>query len=222
MNTLPYGVLRFSQKLYNSQVPLFRAAIIEEVGRENELFHNHTKEQNIQYPYIQYKVIHKCASIVGIGPGCMYLHKTAKPEMALRIGKEYKKFNIESFEFAHETMGVNGNVFNYSLRTWMPLNQDNFQEYTKLKNELAKLKMLEDLLKKQVVGFYYAVGIPPGDEVLVKIDRIKSEKVLRFKGVLMHTFNINFQSNMYIPDFLGLGKGSAFGYGSVMKFSKNN
>jgi len=220
MFKLPYAVLKFNQNLYNSQVPLFRAAMIEEVGREYELFHNHSESHNVKYPYTQYKVIHKKAPIVGLGPGCMHLHKTAQPGMKLRIGKEQKIFDIDSFEFAHHELGVNGLTHLYSLKTWMPLNQENFEKYKTAGSDLAKLKMLEKILKNQIVGTYYAIGGKSNEEVLVKIDRIKREKVLRFKGVLMHTFDLNFQSNVLLPDFIGLGKAAAMGFGSIMKFRK--
>ena len=220
MTTTPYAVLKFDQNLYNSEVPLFRAAIIEKVGREFELFHNHTDNHKIKYPYIQYKVIQKKASIVGLGPGCLHLHKTAQPGMNLRLGNKDKVFNIESFEFAHENIGVNGSTYNYSLRTWMPLNQENYSRYKSLSTDLGKLKMLEEILKNQIVGTYYALGGNSEEQVLVKIDRIKREKVLRFKKVLMHTFDLNFQSNVLLPDFIGLGKASSMGFGSIMKFRK--
>jgi len=102
----------------------------------------------------------------------------------------------------------------------MPLNQENYSRYKSLSTDLGKLKMLEEILKNQIVGTYYALGGNSEEQVLVKIDRIKREKVLRFKKVLMHTFDLNFQSNVLLPDFIGLGKASSMGFGSIMKFRK--
>ena len=61
MHTNKIRILKVSFELpiYRSEIPQFRGAIIEKVGREHILFHNHInhdpKQFRYRYPLIQYK-----------------------------------------------------------------------------------------------------------------------------------------------------------------------
>jgi hypothetical protein len=51
-------VVAFDFKIEKKEIPTFRAAIIEKVGRENILFHNHLGQDfRYGYPLIQYNEV---------------------------------------------------------------------------------------------------------------------------------------------------------------------
>jgi hypothetical protein len=63
-------VVTFDLKSEKREIPAFRAAIIEKVGRENILFHNHFGQSfRYGYPLIQYKVFRRNPTIVCINDG---------------------------------------------------------------------------------------------------------------------------------------------------------
>jgi hypothetical protein len=58
MPKIRYLKVRFAQKIFPTDIPLFRAAVIEKTERVASLFHNHKDDQQViyRYPLIQYKV----------------------------------------------------------------------------------------------------------------------------------------------------------------------
>jgi hypothetical protein len=46
-------------------------------------------------------------------------------------------------------------------------------------------------------------------------------KLLSFKGKEMPGFSLDFNSNVILPPYIGLGKGSSIGFGVVKKISEN-
>ena len=69
----------FDFDITRREIPAFRGAIINKVGRENVLFHNHFN-QNFRYgyPLIQYKVLRSNPTIVCINDGTEEIHRFFK------------------------------------------------------------------------------------------------------------------------------------------------
>ena len=64
--------------------PQFRAAIIEQVGLEHDLFHNHDgiKHFHWDYPLIQYSVRKGCATIIGLQQGAKAVQQLLLPKLS--------------------------------------------------------------------------------------------------------------------------------------------
>lgn len=77
MKKLKTLFVQFDNELLAHQIPAFRGAIIEKVGRENLLFHQHKNDTEVlyQYPLIQYKSIGHKPSIFCLGDGADEMHK---------------------------------------------------------------------------------------------------------------------------------------------------
>jgi len=62
--------LIFDFEIERRDIPAFRGAIIEKVGRESILFHNHFEEKfRYGYPLIQYKVFKGYPTIICVNEG---------------------------------------------------------------------------------------------------------------------------------------------------------
>src|SRR5881628_801326 len=77
MKKLKTLFVQFDDTLAAWEIPSFRGAIIEKVGRENVLFHQHNGEEGFvyQYPMIQYKSVQQKPSLLCLGDGVDEIHK---------------------------------------------------------------------------------------------------------------------------------------------------
>ena len=107
----------------------------------------------------------------------------------------------------------------YSILNYMALNQDNYQEYKKLESLVEKVRFVEKLLTSHVSLFAEEMDSTFTHPLRVSITNIKSEKFIEYKGVFHLTFCLEFKSNLYIPEYIGIGKGVSVGFGIVR--SKN-
>ena len=104
---------------------------------------------------------------------------------------------------------------------YFELNQKNYQEFQQLGDDERRAKLNRILwgnLRALAHGFDYWI---PDPEV-VKINGHYRMKTGKFKGNTMLTFTGKFSTNFFIPDYFGLGKQVARGYGTVKKILSRN
>jgi len=56
-----------------------------------------------------------------------------------------------------------------------------------------------------------------GDKINLQITNWNEPKLLPHKQQKLMAFAFNFKTNVFLPDFIGLGKGASFGFGTVKK-----
>jgi hypothetical protein len=73
---LKYLRIEFDEKIAGHEIPLFRGALIDKVGKENILFHNHLDDKVYQYgyPLIQYKIVHHRPTLLCLHKGTEEVH----------------------------------------------------------------------------------------------------------------------------------------------------
>lgn len=220
MPKVRYLKIQFSENIFAYQIPHFRAAVIEKTKRESSLFHNHKEEGFLyRYPLIQYKVTRKKASIICLNDGADDIHYLLRNQnMHLRIGKEEHDFQIEDIAMNYFQIQTWQSHFDYSLLNWLPLNQANYTKYESLSNESEQLAMLEKILVGNILSMAKGLDWFVEDKIEIQLTAIKSIKERTFKNKKMMAFNLNFKSNVSLPDFIGLGKGSSVGFGVVKRF----
>ena len=107
MKKIQLLVINFDQELNNKDISKFRGAIIEKAGKEHLAFHNHLDGDKLSYAYpvIQYKTLHKKASLVCLNDGTKDINaffskrncniKVVDRKIELTIqGMNARKFNI--------------------------------------------------------------------------------------------------------------------------------
>ena len=95
--------IQFDTPLRQSEIPLFRGAIIAAIPSSNVLFHNHDGTSlRYSYPLIQYKRIGGKAAITCIGNGIDAMEELfVNANYTLKIGRRNVEIKIESIKAGH-------------------------------------------------------------------------------------------------------------------------
>ncbi|MBK8818373.1 MAG: hypothetical protein IPN49_04515 [Saprospiraceae bacterium] len=223
MSKIRYLHIIFSEPIQAYDIPKFRAAVIEKTKRESTLFHNHIDDNSFiyRYPLIQYKVTDKKASMVCLAEATEDIHYLLKQKkFDFRIGKETLDYEIDDVRLKYERIQTWDESFTYNIHNWMALNQDNHREYQNLRSLIERMMFLEQLLEKHIRIFMEAMGAEEPIPLKVKLQEIKGDKHIEYKGVFHLTFSLNFTCNLSIPNYVGLGKGVSVGFGIVKQLGE--
>ena len=213
-------ILRFNNQIYQNEVSLLRGAINEELKEKNDvLFHNHEGESfRYAYPLIQYKRINRNAVLVCINEGTETVGLLLnKGTFECRLGERIVEMEIDSVKANQFLIQTWESSFVYYLRKWLPLNQDNYIEYQKLEGIAEKCQFLERILVGNILSMGKGLGIRFETEIICKITDIANTTLLQYKNVKMMAFDVEFKTNLSLPDYIGLGKGASTGFGMVAR-----
>ena len=218
--------IRFDHPIFPYDIPRFRAAVIEKTEREAPLFHNHHGDSGYmyRYPLIQYKVTYKKASIICVNEGADEIHHLLQHrDMTLRVGDKVNNFSVEDVDLGYFQVQTWQSSFDYSLLNWLALNQVHHRRFLELEgNDTEQLQLLESILTGNILSLAKGIGWTVDEQIQVKITELKRLKMLPFKKRQVLAFTLNFQSNVSLPDFVGLGKGASVGFGVVKGIHLNN
>lgn len=217
--------LCFNNEIQPTEIAKFRGAVIEKAGKENVLFHNHLndEEYRYKYPLIQYKLFGGKAGMMCISAGTEEVNSLFKDnDLSVRLGNKEILLDLKYLKANTFVMQIWDKMFNYYLRHWIALNTDNYKAYKQLDGMADKVLFLEKILKGNILALAEGVGVYLDKEVVVKITDIKAERVVKYKGTIMSAFDLDFKTNFFIPNYLGLGKGVSLGFGTVKEFNGKN
>ncbi len=199
------------------EVPAFRGAVIESAGRINTLFHNHLKDSfRYAYPLIQYKRIGKKPHLFCIEQGVDEVHHFFENKQeGLMLGKRPYELKVDQIRLNRFTMQVWDKTFNYSLYDWLPLNQDNFKNFKELSSDFDKIEFLEKVLTGNILSFAKGISWNVDKDIKLRITQIIKTKIISVKGIKREAFGIDFKTNVFLPNHIGLGKNASLGFGVV-------
>lgn len=215
----------------------FRGAIIQAVAQlkpvfdkariATDLFHNHDEEANgrqlLRHPAIVYQSVKDNGAhfphLFGVGAGVAALQLLAQ-HLPAKLTIYRRQVATHGFELqqARYPAAPQKKYTEYALYKWLALNPDN---YTRYKNELRftqRVEMLNEILKKNILGWYAAAGCPLSiDELQVFITEITAivHDGAEHNGRRMFVFDCTFAANIALPVQMALGNGTARGYGKV-------
>jgi hypothetical protein len=87
-------------------------------------------------------------------------------------------------------------------------------------DELSRLALLESILKGNILSFAKGIGWDIDREISLRIDTIEKVRPVTFKEQKVLAFDVTFRTNVFLPDYLGLGKGVSLGFGTVRQMKK--
>jgi len=183
----------------------------------SSILHNHFEDGSSmhRYPLVQYKVVRRVPTLVGLGEGSKLLIDLFLDIKELNLGGEVIPILHKNFESNESEIGVSTRLINYRFETlWMALNQKNHREFIALGND-AQQEKLRRILVGNILSFYKAFNHRVAEQVMVHVS--VKENSTRFKNQKMIAFQGEFVSNVLLPDFVGLGKSVARGFGTVLK-----
>lgn len=223
MKKLKTLFVQFDDSLAAWQIPAFRGAVIEKVGREHSLFHQHDANNGLiyQYPVIQYKSIQQKPSLFCLGEGVDEIHKFfGLRNWDVMIQGEKHVLKIHKLDLNNITINVWEKKFQYAIQNWLALNADNYKRYQLLNSLTERVEMLERLLTGNILSFAKGIDWKIERPVVVQIQEMRGEKVIRYKGVPLMAFDVYFNCNVFLPDYLGLGKSASHGFGIIRQFKE--
>jgi hypothetical protein len=201
-----------------SDIPKLRGFFARKFPQDH-LFHNHLPggEQSFSFPLIQYRLIDGCPALLGIGEGIDVLKKVFFEVNELEINGRMLSVNERQVTLLEDDFGQCDTPRHYKfISPWMALNQENDSEYYKLAESHRRSKLLKILSGNLVTlskGFHYTIP----DRDTLKADGTFREVDVNFHNIPMHCFYGDFSVNFMIPDFFGLGKQTARGFGVLNK-----
>jgi hypothetical protein len=213
----------FDTELKPYEVVAFRGAMVEKVGREETLFHNHLGEGfRYRYPLIQYKAIGGKPAVICIEEGVDHIHKYfEKSDWSIMIGDRRLHMKIESLNLNQFTMQAWEHKFDYRISNWLALNQTNIKKYNEIDSLAERITFLEGLLKANILSFAKGISWHIDRTIEVSIKQLDEPKAITFKFQKLLAFNAQFSTNVFIPNHIGLGKGVSVGFGVVKESKKN-
>ncbi|MEO1261924.1 MAG: CRISPR-associated endonuclease Cas6 [Bacteroidota bacterium] len=214
---LPVATAHLHLPLRGLEIDAFRKAVNRVMGRESDLLHNHELDSSglkYRYPLVQYKAIGGEAAIIGLGEGAAVLRELWRRRPVLPWkGTDWPLSGTLEIEALSLHIGEERNA--YQVRNWMALNEKNSQRWDMAPNLLRRLEILEKTLVAHVLKFASGVQwLLPPRSLEVSLQDCRESKT-RWKETRFRSFDISFRTNLQLPAYVGLGKATAHGFGTV-------
>ncbi len=218
-------LIKLSTEIRQNEIPLFRGAVNALLDENHSiLFHNHTEEGfRFAYPLIQYKRIGGKAAIVCLGEGTETIGEFFnKSGDLVKIGERESEIEVDTIEAKQTLIQVWEDEFKYVMRKWLPLSSENYVTFRQLNGIVEQCEFLEKILIGNILSFCKGMSITIDKEIKCVITNILESRTYYHKGVKMMGFDIEFKSNVSLPNFIGLGKGVSMGFGMLVEKRANN
>lgn len=183
------------------------------------LLHNHYEDGRFRYKYpsIQYKIINKTPTLIGINEGAELLPSLFLKIKELDINGEKIVINTKNIALSTVKTGYSEELYEYKFATlWMALNQQNYPRYTQLKTSKEKEAMLNAILVGHILSFFRNTGIELSSTERLMVKTKLQEKSTKFKENKMIAFSGSFIVNAFLPSEIGLGKSVSRGFGTII------
>ncbi|MDQ3846611.1 MAG: hypothetical protein M3342_21755 [Bacteroidota bacterium] len=171
--------VQFDDILPAAQVPAFRGAVIEKVGRQHLLFHHHRTDEEYlyKYPLIQYKSVHQRPCLLCLGDGVDEIHNFfGLRSWDVTIHGEKHHLKIHRLDLNNITINVWEKHFHYSIQNWLALNDDNYRQYRQLDSLTEKIQLLERLLTGNILSFAKGIEWRVERPVQVQLQDVRGER----------------------------------------------
>jgi len=208
-------------------LPAFRGAIVEKVGKQHDLFHNHCRMSNssygvlYRYPLIQYKCLHGKAAIICLEQGTKDIHHLlGQGYWDITMMQQPYTLEIDNLKMSPFELKKEDRWMHYRLYHWIALNAENYEKYQALDSMIERIQLLERVLTAHILSFAAGVGWNIEEKFEVKIVDVAGYDWVTWKDVELMAFKLEFKTNLALPYNIGLGKAVSHGYGLLHPMRK--
>lgn len=192
-------------------------------SRFNDLIelHNHNTDQFVySYPLIQYKFVGEIPLLIRINEGTKVLKEIFDKFDTINLnGKEYEIIE-RTMTIRKEEFGLSNQIYFYEfLNPWFALSQKNHEKFKLAENNEEKAELLRNILKGNLLSMSKSLGYTVPGQIKCDVDLLPTKS--KYKDTDITSFDGDFMVNFYIPDYLGIGKSVAKGFGMVRKVQEN-
>jgi len=215
----------FNTSIEAHEIAAFRGAIVEKVGPEHILFHNHlTDTEFIQnYPLIQYKRVGRKPSILCLEQGVDEMYRFfVNKEWNMKMAGRELNMSVSSLNLKEYTLRITRDMLKYRISNWLALNRDNYAEFDTINALTERIARLEQILTGNILSFAKGINWHIDEQIVLKLNDISKPKILSYKGVGLTGFDAEFTANIFLPNYLGLGKGVSHGFGTIKQLPAND
>lgn len=214
--------LKLDMPLHPGDISGFRAAIVELVGREHEVFHNHDNSQQKDhfhrgYPRIQYKVRGGKATIVAMAEGADLIKQYLLPKLPEQLTFAKKQHSIKGYEVHNQSYEwrVQSDPVQYGIVHWLALNVANYEAWKKAQDEGIQRHILNRAITGHLRSFARAIAFPYEEIITGEVLEVHRTKKMSWHGQAFVGFNAIISTNLILPRHIGLGRLTAFGFGET-------
>lgn len=212
-------VVRFKNDLTYNDVKYFRGAVISLAGENSLLFHNHNGQGfRYSYPEVQYKTLDGKAAVVCVGTAVAPAESLfAGLKQDVRLGRKEMTLEVQRMERYRTRIGFTDRNILYSMKNWLPFNQDNYRYFLEASSDRERLGLIYSILVGNILSLGKGLGIEFAGHISADIISSEPSGYCSFKGIRMLAFDLEFSLNLSLPDYIGLGKGVSLGFGVIEK-----
>ena len=199
-------------------IPKLRGFFVSQFPNDH-IFHNHLPNPGYNYnaPQIQYRIIDKHPALLAINEGINIIKKVFLEVDKLDINGKTLVSNEREIALKEDDFGLTENYYTYFFSSpWMALNQENYKDYNKM-NTFQRNQKLKTILKNNLKTLSKAFNYWIPEVEKLNVDGWFKPLEVNFHNQPMQCFTGDFTTNFLIPEFLGIGKQSARGFGVVRK-----
>ncbi len=215
----------FDTQISAQELAGFRGAIVQKVGREYEWFHNHNNQTggyHHRYPIIQYKRHRRRPMIVCVNEGIEEVHRFfSQPDWNINLNGRELNMKVDKLYIKEVPLKLVTGLKTYKLYNWIGLNERNLKEYTTLEGLGEKTAFLEQKIGASIIAFFRAMEWKPEEKFKVKIVEFEERSIAFKRKYRTSAFNIQFKSDIILPNYIGLGKAASVGYGTIFQISND-
>ena len=183
------------------------------------LLHNHLEDGALRYKYplVQFKVVNELPMLVGFEEGAQLLTQLFLKINELDIAGQKYAVSAKNMDTHTHCIGLSDQINFYRFDTlWMALNQENHALYKTYTPE-QQHDQLKGIATQNILAFFSAFGLRLAPEQRLMVALKVKERETRFKNNTMLAFSGELITNALIPDFAGIGKSAARGFGTLQK-----
>lgn len=218
LQIMKYLMLKFANRLSRDEIVPLRGAINAAMAEGHSIyFHNHTGlGLRYSYPLIQYKSIDGKAAIVSLEDGteAMMDFFLANIE-SLRVRSNLIRLEQEKVRAEDVEIAISQDWHTYQITDWLPLNSRNHQLYCATQSMIKRIEMLERILTGNILSMLKGLGIFADEQIQCQITDMEPMHTVEYKEVKLSSLNLTFRANIELPDYIGLGKEAATGFGVI-------
>lgn len=206
------------EKYFRRDIPKIRGYFGRQFPQYIQLHHHIEANKFIYaYPLVQYKVLNYTPTIVGINDGADVLKQIQFNISEMKIGESMIPITEKTITVKEQDYGMDEELHFYKfVSPWLALNQKNYHSFRD-SDVTGRLDLLNRILIGNLLSMSKSFDYTVPDQIVITNDtRLKPAKL---KGMDMSGFTGFFACNFIIPDYLGIGKSVARGFGTVKQIS---
>ena len=223
MAKIKFLKVQFTDTLHPWEIPAFRGAIVEKVGRAHHWFHNHrsSTEYFYRYPKIQYKCAGHHPMLLCLQEGVEEVHKLfEQPDWNLHLNERHLDMRIHQLDLHEFDIRLMDQPQRYRIHRWVALNEKNYEAYQQIEGLAQRVTFLEKKIASNIISFAKSIQWQVPRHFQVNIQELSPPRRVKVKNVPLMAFDATFTTEVFLPDYLGLGRKVSLGFGVVRRQSR--